>query len=231
MNQKQFHFRPNTALNLKESLYKLANHSHSLSSSWCRITTTAFSHLFIASQNGLGWKGPQGSSIFNPPAVGRVANHQTRLSRATSSLNFNSLCHAFCISAIITLLFGSYCKGFLWRVNNLSFQPQRTRLKAQHNNPSSTTAGLLMLKNIYIISKCQLLFWWSAQKLKSYFYKLIWNHWSPTDVLGVSRKTEPLTGTRQVWQHCPQTGTRQLTLALGFSWAMCPFWSVSHHQA
>jgi len=44
----------------------------------------------IESQNGLGWKGPQWSSSFNPPAMCRVTNHQTRLPRATSSLALNA---------------------------------------------------------------------------------------------------------------------------------------------
>ena len=42
------------------------------------------------SLNGLGWKGPQWSSSFSPPAMCRVANHQTRLPRATSSLALNA---------------------------------------------------------------------------------------------------------------------------------------------
>jgi len=29
---------------------------------------------FAESQNGLGWKGPQGSRISNPPAAGRATN-------------------------------------------------------------------------------------------------------------------------------------------------------------
>jgi len=44
----------------------------------------------IESWNGLGWKGPQWSSSFNPPAVCRVTNQQTRLPRATSSLALNA---------------------------------------------------------------------------------------------------------------------------------------------
>jgi len=39
----------------------------------------------IESWNGLGWKGPQWSSSFNPPAMGRIANQQSRLPRATQS--------------------------------------------------------------------------------------------------------------------------------------------------
>jgi len=46
--------------------------------------------LCCESQNGLGWKGPQWSSSFNPPAMCSVANHQTRLPRATSSLALNA---------------------------------------------------------------------------------------------------------------------------------------------
>ena len=42
------------------------------------------------SQNGLGWKEPQRSSSFNPPAMCTVANYQTRLPRATSSLALNT---------------------------------------------------------------------------------------------------------------------------------------------
>ena len=44
----------------------------------------------IESQNGLSWKGPQWSPGFNPPAMCRVTNHQTRLPRATSSLALNA---------------------------------------------------------------------------------------------------------------------------------------------
>jgi len=40
----------------------------------------------IESQNGLAWKGPQRSWSFNSNAVCRVASYQTRLPRATSSL-------------------------------------------------------------------------------------------------------------------------------------------------
>ena len=43
-------------------------------------------HRIIESQNGLGWKGPQRSPSFNPPATGRVANHWTRLPRAWKDL-------------------------------------------------------------------------------------------------------------------------------------------------
>jgi len=46
-------------------------------------------HRITESQNGLGWKGPQWSLSFNPPAMCRVANHQTRLPRATSSQALN----------------------------------------------------------------------------------------------------------------------------------------------
>jgi len=41
----------------------------------------------------MAWKGPQWSSSFNPPATCRVANHQTRLPRATSSLALNASRH------------------------------------------------------------------------------------------------------------------------------------------
>jgi len=47
-------------------------------------------HRIIESWNGLGWKGPQWSSSFNPTAMCRVAHHQTRLPRATSSLALNA---------------------------------------------------------------------------------------------------------------------------------------------
>ena len=45
-------------------------------------------------QNGLGWKGPQGSRSSNPPTTRRVTNlhisHQPRLPRATSNLALNA---------------------------------------------------------------------------------------------------------------------------------------------
>jgi len=44
----------------------------------------------MESQNSLGWKGPQWSPHFNLPAMCRAANHQTRLPRATSSLDLNA---------------------------------------------------------------------------------------------------------------------------------------------
>ena len=47
-------------------------------------------NIFTVSQNGLGWKAPQRPSGFNHPAMCRVANHQKRLSRATSSLALNA---------------------------------------------------------------------------------------------------------------------------------------------
>jgi len=47
-------------------------------------------HRIIEPQNGLGWKGQQCSSRFHPPAMCRVAKHQTRLLRATSSLSLNA---------------------------------------------------------------------------------------------------------------------------------------------
>jgi len=47
-------------------------------------------HRIIESWNGLGWKRPPSSSSFSPPAMCRVANHQTRLPRATSSLALNA---------------------------------------------------------------------------------------------------------------------------------------------
>ena len=46
--------------------------------------------VYEESQNCLGWKGPQWSSSFNPPAMCRVTNHHTRLPRATSSLALNA---------------------------------------------------------------------------------------------------------------------------------------------
>ena len=48
------------------------------------------SSVIMETYNGLGWKGPQWSSSFNPPAMCRVTNHQTRLPRATSSLALNA---------------------------------------------------------------------------------------------------------------------------------------------
>jgi len=38
----------------------------------------------------MGWKGPQWSSSFNPPAMCGVTNQQTRLPRATSNLALNA---------------------------------------------------------------------------------------------------------------------------------------------
>ena len=57
---------------------------------WLLSANHASCYCFIESQNSLGWKGPQWSSDFKPPAMCRVANHQTRLPRATSSLALNT---------------------------------------------------------------------------------------------------------------------------------------------
>jgi len=51
------------------------------------ITTTSYIlNSFIESSNGLGWKGPYGSSHSNPPAVGKDTFHQIRLLEAPSNL-------------------------------------------------------------------------------------------------------------------------------------------------
>ena len=65
------------------------------------IRTTVSSH-FIESWNGLGWKGPQWSSSFNPPATCRVANHQT-----ISHLGYNATYDFRCFFRILEICGGT----------------------------------------------------------------------------------------------------------------------------
>ena len=45
------------------------------------LVLTTLGRRIIESQNGLGWKGSQWSSSFNPPATCRVANHNRQPSK------------------------------------------------------------------------------------------------------------------------------------------------------
>jgi len=82
-----------------------------LSSVCLHIAARRIFSMIIESYNGLGWKELEIPSSSNPPAVGRVATHQTRLPRAPSNLAFNnfrngthtaSLCILFqCLTTLI----------------------------------------------------------------------------------------------------------------------------------
>ena len=84
-------------------------------------------HRIIESQKGLGWKGPQRSSLPNLLAVGRVATHQISLLRAPSNMALNTVSFAglkvlFCptfLSCCSRIFLCSILQGFLV-IKNLS---------------------------------------------------------------------------------------------------------------
>jgi len=63
-----------------------------------------------------GWKGTQRLSCFNPPAICRAANHQTRLPRATSSPALNASRDGASTTSLGNLLHCDSFRYFLGRV-------------------------------------------------------------------------------------------------------------------
>ena len=113
-------------------------------------------HRVIESLNGLGWKGPQWSSSFNPHAMCRVASHQTRLPRATSSLALNVSRDGASTTSLGNLF---QCFTTLWEKNFL--------LISNLNFPCLSLRPFPPLSYHYPLSQ-------TVINIYMYMYKLLW---------------------------------------------------------